>query len=118
MATCRLRQARGSLRAVREVREELGLDRPLGRPLVIDYASADDRMPEGIAFVFDGGLISDEEVRNLELTDPEIVRAGLYELDEALPNLEVPLTRRLTVAVDAARRGGLALCNDGVAMTH
>jgi len=103
--------------ARREVREEIGLDRPLGRPLVIDYMSDDGRMPEGLAFIFDGGVISEQEVTDLVLTDPEILQARLFELDEARSNLKPALARRLAVALDAARRGELGLCTDGDPLT-
>ncbi|PXY17334.1 NUDIX domain-containing protein [Prauserella flavalba] len=99
--------------AVREVREEVGIDRPLGRLLVVDHASADDRMPEGLAFVFDGGYITADQVSRLALTDPEIVSAGLYTLDEAAARVKPSLAARLCVAVEAAARGELALCEDG-----
>jgi 8-oxo-dGTP pyrophosphatase MutT (NUDIX family) len=49
----------------REVREELGIDHPLGALLVVDYMPADERMPEGVAFIFDGGLVTDAEVAAL-----------------------------------------------------
>jgi 8-oxo-dGTP pyrophosphatase MutT (NUDIX family) len=99
--------------AVREVREELGLDRPIGRPLVIDYQPGDDRLPEGIAFIFDGGGITEQEVGALVLTDPEIVAARLVDLDEVGGKLKPFLARRVAVALDAARTGELALCEDG-----
>lgn len=70
--------------AVREVREEIGLDRPLGRLLVIDHIPADEPMPEGLAFVFDGGLVTEDEVAAIELTDPEIRSACLCGLDDAV----------------------------------
>lgn len=104
--------------ARREVLEEIGLDRPLGRPLVIDYVADDGRMPEGIAFVFDGGSISEREVAALVLTDPEILQARLFELDEARLNLKPTLARRLAVALDAARAGELLLCDNGHPLTY
>ncbi|MFD2418215.1 NUDIX domain-containing protein [Amycolatopsis pigmentata] len=99
--------------AVREVREELGLERPVGRPLVIDYQPGDDRLPEGIAFVFDGGLITQEEVAALVLTDPEIVAARLTDLEELPEKLNASLARRVAVAFDVVRTGELALCENG-----
>src|SRR5262249_19573019 len=43
--------------AGRELAEELGWARPVGRLLVVDYVYPDDRFPEGVMFVFDGGVI-------------------------------------------------------------
>lgn len=104
--------------AARELREELGIERALGAPLVIDHVAGTDRMPEGIAWIFDGGLITRDEVRALTLTDPEIVAADLYPLDEVTGKLKAALARRLHVALDVATSGGgLALCEDGHRIT-
>ncbi|OXM50314.1 NUDIX hydrolase [Amycolatopsis thailandensis] len=99
--------------AVREVLEELGIDQPLGQLIIIDYIPADDRMPEGLAFIFDGGLISDEDVAQLNITDPEIVSARLMTLDDAAPKLKPILARRVAAALDAARSAKLVTCEDG-----
>ncbi|MBK1785156.1 NUDIX domain-containing protein [Prauserella cavernicola] len=99
--------------AVREVREEIGIERPLGRLLVIDHVLDHGGMPEGIAFVFDGGLLTVEQVAGLSLTDPEIVSAGLYTLDQTTSRVKPSLAARLSVAMDAESSGQLALCEDG-----
>ncbi|SFQ31655.1 ADP-ribose pyrophosphatase YjhB, NUDIX family [Amycolatopsis arida] len=99
--------------AVREVREELGIECPLGRLLVIDYLSADDRMPEGLAFVFDGGPITQRRVSALSITDPEINSVGLFALREATTKVKPSLATRLTVALEMAETGELALCENG-----
>ncbi|WAL65961.1 NUDIX hydrolase [Amycolatopsis cynarae] len=99
--------------AIREVQEEIGLNRPLGRPLVIDHVADDGRMPEGLAFVFDGGVITEQEARDLILTDPEIIAARLEYLDDAAEKLKASLARRLAAALDAVRTGELALCENG-----
>ncbi|RSM80520.1 NUDIX hydrolase [Amycolatopsis sp. WAC 01375] len=100
--------------AAREVREELGTDdRKPGDLIVIDYISADDRMPEGLAFIFDGGLISDDDVAQLDITDPEIVSVNLMPLDAAAPKLKPILARRVAAALDAAHSGRLVICEDG-----
>lgn len=99
--------------AVREVREETGIHRPLGRLLVIDHVTDDGRMPEGLAFVWDGGLVTETEIAGLQLTDPEIVAVGLYTLDEAAAKVKPTLAARLSSAMEAATTGELALCEDG-----
>lgn len=100
--------------AARELREEIGIERVIRTPLVIDHVASTDRMPEGIAWIFDGGPISDEDVSALSLTDPEILSAGLYALDEVTGKLKPALARRLQAALDVAISGSqLALCEDG-----
>jgi 8-oxo-dGTP pyrophosphatase MutT (NUDIX family) len=99
--------------ATRELREELGIERPLGRLLVIDHIPTRGVMPEGLAFVFDGGLITDVEVRAIDSTDPEIRSVGLYSLDDARKLLKSKLYDRVSVALRAAESGDLVLCDDG-----
>jgi hypothetical protein len=70
-------------------------------------------MPEGVAFIFDGGLVTDAEVAALVLTDPEILSAGLHSLTELAEKVKPTLARRLGVALQAAVSGTLALCEDG-----
>ncbi len=102
--------------ASRELAEELGLARERMRPLVIDHVSAsDDGMPEDIAWIFDGGQISDHDLATLRLDDPEVVSVGLYRLDQVRGGTSDALARRLAVALAAAQDGtGPVLCDDGV----
>ena len=99
--------------AAREVAEEVGIDRPLGNLLVIDYIPDDSRMPEGMAYVFDGGLVAEAEIKALTITDPEILSVELLPLDTAALRLKPILARRIAVALDAARLGELLICEDG-----
>jgi 8-oxo-dGTP pyrophosphatase MutT (NUDIX family) len=99
--------------AAREVAEEVGIDRPLGNLLVIDYIPDDSRMPEGMAYVFDGGHVSEAEVKALTITDPEILSVALLPLDTATPRLKPILARRVSAALDAVRAGELLICEDG-----
>lgn len=102
--------------ASRKLTEELGLVRQRMRPLVIDHvAPADDGMPEGIAWIFDGGPVREQELTAVPLQGPEIVSVGLYRLDEVIGRTSSPLARRLSVALTAAQHGaGPVLCDDGV----
>lgn len=104
--------------AVREVAEEVRIQRPLGRLLVIDYVPTDGVMAEGLAFIFDGGMISEDEVKAVELTDPEIRSVGLYTLDAVRDLVKPVLARRIEVALDAAATGELALCEAGFRITQ
>uniref|UniRef100_UPI003F840177 NUDIX domain-containing protein n=1 Tax=Actinosynnema sp. TaxID=1872144 RepID=UPI003F840177 len=61
--------------AMRELREEVGLSRPLGRLLVVDHVAEHPHegvvRPEGVAMLFDGGLITAERVAGLVFGDGE-----------------------------------------------
>ncbi|WP_369822154.1 hypothetical protein [Saccharomonospora sp. CUA-673] len=70
-------------------------------------------MPESVAFVWDGGTITDAEVHALTFPDPEIVSAALHTLDEMTDKVGPIVGRRIAAAVTAAQTGTLLLCNDG-----
>jgi ADP-ribose pyrophosphatase YjhB (NUDIX family) len=63
--------------AARELREELGLVRPIGALFTVSHIPADPPMAEGLAFVFDGGIITDDGLAALKLTDGEIAEVAL-----------------------------------------
>ncbi|GAA1342990.1 NUDIX domain-containing protein [Saccharothrix algeriensis] len=100
--------------AAREVAEEIGLDRPLGRLLVIDHMPADPPLPEGLAFIFDGGLVTADEVAAIEPVDPEIRSVGLYPPARVRALVKPALARRVEAALAAVAAGGLVLCESGV----
>ncbi|WP_225978664.1 NUDIX domain-containing protein [Gandjariella thermophila] len=58
--------------AVRELAEELGWSGPLGRLLVVDYVRPQDGRPEGVVFVFDGGMLDEVELAAMVFPDGEI----------------------------------------------
>ncbi|MCK2245217.1 NUDIX hydrolase [Crossiella sp. S99.1] len=91
--------------AVREVGEELGIDWQGGRLLVIDYVPANGPMPEGLAFVYDGGVLSDSEVEAIVSTDPEIRSVGLYTMDEVEKLVSPGLAHRIRLGLQAIREG-------------
>ncbi|WP_370948355.1 NUDIX domain-containing protein [Amycolatopsis sp. cg5] len=96
----------------RELYEELGISRR-GPAILVDYMTTTDQMPEGIAWIFDGGRIDQAEVDRLVLTDPEVNSVGLYTLAEMERRVVPHLARRLAAAVEVAGTGQLALCEDG-----
>ncbi len=91
----------------REVREELGLDVPVGPLLAVDWVAPEGPRPKPmIAFVFDGGV----------LADPSAIVLQAAELDEfrfvppsAVPGyLPPPMAVRVAAAVTARGSGAAA----------
>lgn len=99
--------------ARREVREELGLDRPLGALLVIDYIPTRGVMPEGMAFLWDGGVLTDEELQGITLTDPEILSIRFCTAEDIAKVVRPEMAGRIAAALVALERGSLVLCEDG-----
>lgn len=99
--------------AVRELAEELGWDRPLGRLLVVDYLRPQDSRPESVAFVFDGGVLAETDLVGMVLADGEIRSAGFHTLAEARGKVKPTLADRLAAALEAAEQGVTVLCEQG-----
>lgn len=99
--------------ARREVLEELGLDRSLGTLLVIDYIPTRGVMPEGMAFLWDGGVLTDDEQKSITLTDPEILSARFCTAEEIATRVRPEMGGRIAAALVALERGTLSLCEDG-----
>src|SRR5262249_10824335 len=94
--------------------EELGLSRPVGRLLVVDYMPTRAQRPEGVVFVFDGGVLTADDIAGLRFPDGEILSAGFYTVDEACALVKPVLSDRLAVALEAGRDGTTVLCDSGV----
>ncbi|WP_319942503.1 NUDIX hydrolase [Nocardia aurantia] len=97
----------------RELREEIGWDRPVGRLLVVDYVRPQDGRPEGVVFVFDGGLLTAADVAGMVLRPEEIRSAGFYTLEQAATRVKPLLADRLAAALEAVGEGVTVLCEQG-----
>ncbi|WP_152363489.1 NUDIX hydrolase [Microlunatus speluncae] len=84
--------------AIREVREELGVDRTVGRLLAVDWLPPYLGWDDACELIFDGGTIEESELEGYVLEEREIVRVRLCTLDEAAELLTEGAHRRLTAA--------------------
>lgn len=92
----------------RELREELGLDLPLGRLLGIDYRLG---VPfgEGLHFIFDAGAVDHAMLATITLAADELSEHRLATPDECEALLTPALARRVLRCLDVAVRGAPAL---------
>jgi len=79
--------------AIRETKEELGLDLPIDACLVTHYRAAQGAQDENIMFVFDGGVI--EDISALTLDGKEISEARFVSFADAAPLVGDRLASRL-----------------------
>ncbi len=99
--------------ATRELAEELGWDRPVGRLLVVDYVRPQDSRPEGVVFVFDGGVLNEADVVGMVFPDAEVLSAAFHTLAEVRGKVKPLLADRLGVALEAVEQGVTLLCEQG-----
>jgi 8-oxo-dGTP diphosphatase len=86
------------LGAIREVTEELGVVRPIGRLLVADWMPPYLGWEDAIEMIFDGGRVTEAELADFVLQPSEIRRVRLCTLAEAA-DLVTPIAhRRLSLA--------------------
>ncbi len=58
--------------ARREIAEELGMDYGGGRLLVVDWVAPHGPWDDSLAFIFDGGVIAEDERASIRLLDGEL----------------------------------------------
>lgn len=98
--------------AIREVREELGVDRPLGRLLAVDWMPAYLGWDDALELIFDGGLVGEEDLAGFTLQPSEIAAVRLLTLEQARPLL-TPLSARRLAAITGLADGETALLEGG-----
>jgi ADP-ribose pyrophosphatase YjhB (NUDIX family) len=85
----------------REVLEELGLDLPTGRLLVVDWTPGRGPWSDQVQFVFDGGILDPAAV--LRPAEDELTGVQWSELSNA--PIRASLHRRLSLALTALTTG-------------
>jgi 8-oxo-dGTP diphosphatase len=90
--------------AQREVREELGIEPPIGRLLVVDWAPTPED-GDKLIFLFDGGELTEADREAITLDGDEILAYELRPVD-TLAEVTIPrFVRRITHAVEARQTG-------------
>jgi ADP-ribose pyrophosphatase YjhB (NUDIX family) len=94
--------------ARRETLEEIGLDRPLGRLLAVDWVTGPGRPPL-VAYVYDGGVLDEDDLKEIRLQEEELLSWRLVPREEITDHLLGSLGRRVLVALDALADGSGAV---------
>jgi 8-oxo-dGTP pyrophosphatase MutT (NUDIX family) len=105
--------------ARREVREEIGIEPPVGRLLVADWWSDS---PDGVGgakvlFVFDGGRLADDHRDGIVVDGAEIVGWGFHPVSGLAALTVARLANRIGHAVAAHHDGTTRYLEDGQWMT-
>ena len=99
--------------ARREVREELGIDLPIGDLLCVDWVSPHGPWDDSLMFIFDGGVLDDAQSARLRLHDDELAEFGFWTPEEAVQRLRPYVWRRVRAALDALATGRPRYLHDG-----
>ncbi|MBB4904666.1 NUDIX domain-containing protein [Actinophytocola algeriensis] len=98
----------------RELTEELGLVREPGALLVVDWAPH-PAQGDRVLFVFDGGILTVDEIAAIRLQPEELKSAAFLPPDEAFGRLIPRLERRMRAAVRAQEERRTVYLEHGVA---
>ncbi|MFD6415666.1 NUDIX domain-containing protein [Streptomyces sp. NPDC060194] len=102
--------------ARRETAEEIGLDVALGPLLAVDWMRGPDRPPIA-AYLYDGGVLSDERLAEIRLQEAELLSWRLVEPEELDAYVWPALAGRVRAALDVLSRGpgaGAVELEDGI----
>lgn len=98
----------------RELRDGLGLEVPVGRLLVVDWAPL--VREERIRFVFDGGVLGESGADGMVLDGGQLGSWAFLPPEELFVMVAPRLGRRLAAAVEARAVGDAVYLEDGVAV--
>lgn len=99
----------------REIKEELGLDVELGLLLVADWAPSAEE-GDKLLFVFDGGVLTTEQLAAIRLQPDEIAEYAFWNLAEAFEMLVPRLARRVAAAAQAHSEKRTRYLEDGLSV--
>jgi ADP-ribose pyrophosphatase YjhB (NUDIX family) len=91
---------------IREIQEELGLDLPIGRLLVVDYNSPNGEKTESLMFIYDGGVVGREALAEICLQAEELESYDLFARENLPKVMSRSLRRRILKAWDQLDQGG------------
>jgi 8-oxo-dGTP pyrophosphatase MutT (NUDIX family) len=99
--------------AIREVREELGIEMTPGRLLVVDYQHPEPERTESMMFVFDGGIVDAAWSDLISLAHDEVRSWRFVSPDELAELAAFRLRRRLDHALTAVADGHTLYLENG-----
>jgi 8-oxo-dGTP diphosphatase len=97
----------------REVVEEIGLDRPTGRIIAVDWVPAHDNWPEGLFILYDGGVLARPEIADIVVDGDEISEYRFVPPSMVSSLIPGPSGRRITESLAALRTGQVLSLEDG-----
>jgi ADP-ribose pyrophosphatase YjhB (NUDIX family) len=95
--------------ALREVKEEIGLDLKSMQFLCLDYMSPQNSehstKDENIQFIFYGGVLTTEDIKGIKLDEEEISEYKFVSEEDAVKSVSDRLANRLKSCFEALKKG-------------
>lgn len=85
----------------REILEEIGLTVTVKKLLIVDYNSYphERHKTESLMFIFDGGVLSDNDLSAISLCEDELSEWQLFSVDNLPPEMNHSLRNRIIQAI-------------------
>ena len=97
----------------REVAEELGLDRPVGRVLAVDWVPSRPGRPEGLVVVYDGGVFTADDVEAITVPAGELAGFAFVSPGQVAGRVRPLIARRISACLQALADTAVASLEDG-----
>jgi 8-oxo-dGTP pyrophosphatase MutT (NUDIX family) len=97
----------------REVAEELGLDRPVGRVLAVDWVPSRPQRPEGLVVVYDGGMLPPADIDAITLPESELAGFAFVRPARVAERVTPLVGRRIAACLEALMSGTVLSLEDG-----
>jgi 8-oxo-dGTP diphosphatase len=97
----------------REVLEELGLDRPVGRILAVDWVPSRPERTEGLMLIYDGGVLAEGDIASIRLQADELASYAFVEAGRVPELASASLARRIAACLEAVAAGTTASLENG-----
>ena len=82
----------------REVQEEIGLERKIGELLAVDYNSQTNEKTESLMFIFNGGVLSPQDIEMIQLRNDELSGFGFFTTEDLSVEMTGSLRKRVLAA--------------------
>jgi 8-oxo-dGTP diphosphatase len=99
--------------AIRETKEEIGLDISKQQMLCLDYVTYADIAQENIQFIFYGGVLTQNQIDSIQLQNDELDEFKFVSTSDAVKILRPRLARRLPHCLEALRTNTVAYLENG-----
>ena len=98
--------------AIREVKEELGLDIDPLKLLCVNYVPDHDEKGESLQLVFYGGILNSEKIGSFKIPNKEIDGHKFIKAEELMDLLEDRLRWRISKCLEALKDGTAIYLDD------
>jgi 8-oxo-dGTP diphosphatase len=97
----------------REVAEEIGLARPVGRVLAVDWVPSGPNCPEEMVLIYDGGVLAAAEIGRIVVPEGELDGFKFVAPAQVGSHVRPVVARRIRACLDALSAQTVAALENG-----